>query len=98
MAILSNIKVLWITIIILILLAGAVTLNLGVFINAVISFLIVAFAVFLVVKGMNKMQKEEAPPPPDTKECPFCFSTIPIQASRCPHCTSELAPAAAPTS
>ncbi len=72
--------------------AGAVTLNLGVFINTVISFLIVAFAVFLVVKGMNKLQREEAPPPPDSKECPFCFSTIPIQASRCPHCTSVLTP------
>ena len=78
--------------------AGAVTLNWGFFINTVISFLIVAFAVFLVVKGMNKLQKEEAPPPPDTKECPFCYSAIPIQASRCPHCTSELAPAAATTS
>ena len=72
--------------------AGAVTLNLGIFINTVISFLIVAFAVFLVVKGMNKLQREEAPPPPDSKECPFCFSTIPIQASRCPHCTSVLTP------
>jgi len=70
--------------------AGAVTLNLGVFINTVISFLIVAFAVFLVVKGMNKMQREAPPPPADTKECPYCFTTIPIQASRCPHCTSQL--------
>lgn len=74
--------------------AGAVTLNIGLFINSVISFLIVAFAVFLVVKGMNKLQREEAPPPPDTKECPFCYTSIPIQASRCPHCTSELTPAA----
>jgi large conductance mechanosensitive channel len=71
--------------------AGAVTLNLGVFVNTVISFLILAFAVFLVVKGMNKMQRQEAPAPPNTKECPFCFSAIPIQASRCPHCTSKLA-------
>jgi large conductance mechanosensitive channel len=70
--------------------AGAVTLNLGVFINTVISFLIVAFAVFLVVKGMNRLKQEEAPPPA-TKECPFCFTTIPIQANRCPHCTSQLA-------
>jgi large conductance mechanosensitive channel len=76
--------------------AGAVTVNLGVFINTVISFLIVAFSVFLVIKGMNKMQREAPPPPPDSKECPFCFTTIPIQASRCPHCTSELA--AAPSS
>jgi len=77
--------------------AGAVTLNWGLFINAVISFLIIAFAVFLVIKGMNILQRPEAPPPPDSKECPFCFSTIPIQASRCPHCTSELTPAASTT-
>lgn len=70
--------------------AGAVTLNIGVFINSVISFLIVAFAVFLVIKGMNKMQREKPAPAPDTKECPFCFSTIPLQASRCPYCTSQL--------
>jgi large conductance mechanosensitive channel len=73
--------------------AGAVTLNWGLFINAVISFLIIAFAVFLVIKGMNVLQRPEAPPPPDSKECPFCFTNIPIQATRCPHCTSELAPA-----
>jgi len=77
--------------------AGAVTLNLGVFINTVISFLIVAFAVFLVVKGMNKMQREAPPPPPDSKECPFCHTNIPLQASRCPHCTSQLAEAEATT-
>jgi large conductance mechanosensitive channel len=78
--------------------AGAVTLNLGLFINTIISFLIVAFAVFLVIKGINQMQREEAPPPPDTKECPFCFTTIPIQASRCPHCTSQLEQVATTTS
>jgi large conductance mechanosensitive channel len=78
--------------------AGAVTLNLGLFINTIISFLIVAFAVFLVIKGINRMKQEEAPPPPDTKECPFCFTTIPIQASRCPHCTSQLEQVAATTS
>lgn len=71
--------------------AGAVTLNLGAFINTVISFLIIAFAVFLVVKGVNQLKRQEAPAPPDTKECPFCFTAIPIQASRCPHCTSQLA-------
>jgi large conductance mechanosensitive channel len=71
--------------------AGAVTLNVGVFINAIISFLIVALAVFMVVKGMNTMKNQEAPPPPDTKECPFCLSTIPMKAQRCPHCTSQLA-------
>ena len=76
--------------------AGAVTVNYGVFFNAVVSFLIVAFAVFLLIKGINSMKrKEEAPPAePTTKECPFCMSTIAIKASRCPSCTSELAPAA----
>jgi large conductance mechanosensitive channel len=74
--------------------AGAVTLNLGVFLNTVISFLIVAFAVFLVVKGVNTMKREAPPPPPDTRECPFCLSTIPVKAQRCPHCTSQLAAAA----
>jgi large conductance mechanosensitive channel len=77
--------------------AGAVTLNLGLFINTVISFLIIAFAVFLVIKGLNRMKREEAAPPaePTTKECPFCLSTIPLKATRCPHCTSELGTAPA---
>jgi large conductance mechanosensitive channel len=72
--------------------AGAVTMNYGVFINTIISFLIVAFAVFLLVRAINKMKRqEEAPPPvPTMKECAYCFSKIPIQATRCPHCTSEL--------
>jgi len=72
--------------------AGAVTMNYGVFINTIISFLIVAFAVFLLVRTVNKMKRqEEAPPPaPNTKECAYCFSKIPIQATRCPNCTSEL--------
>jgi len=72
--------------------AGAVTLNLGVFINTIISFIIIAFAVFLVIKGINRMKREKEAPPaePNTKECSFCFTTIPIQASRCPHCTSQL--------
>jgi len=74
--------------------AGAVTINLGVFLNNVISFLIVALAVFFLVKGINNLKrKEEAapPPPPDSKDCPFCVSSVPIKATRCPHCTSELA-------
>jgi large conductance mechanosensitive channel len=75
--------------------AGAVTLNMGVFINTVISFLIVAFAVFLVIKGMNTMKRQAPPPSPDTKECPFCFTTIPIKSQRCPHCTSQLTGATA---
>ena len=72
--------------------AGAVTLNLGIFINTIISFIIIAFAVFLVIKAINRMKREEEAPPaePTTTECPFCFTTIPIQASRCPHCTSQL--------
>jgi large conductance mechanosensitive channel len=77
--------------------AGAVTLNLGIFINTVISFVIIAFAVFLVIKGINRMKKEEVAPPaePTTKECPFCLSTIALKATRCPHCTSELGTAPA---
>ena len=70
--------------------AGAVTVNYGIFINSIISFLIVAFAVFLLIKNINRLQKEEAPAAPDTKECPFCASTIALKATRCPHCTSEL--------
>lgn len=72
--------------------AGAVTISYGLFINAVISFLIVAFAVFMLIKGINKLQREKEAPPaePTTKECPFCMSTIPIKASRCPSCTSQL--------
>ena len=72
--------------------AGAVTLNYGMFINTIISFLIVAYVVFLLIRNINKAKKqEEAPPPePTTKECAFCFSVIPIKAIRCPHCTSEL--------
>ncbi len=71
--------------------AGAVTLNLGIFINTVISFVIIAFAVFLVIKGINRLKREKEAPAaePVTKECPFCFSTIPIKATRCPHCTSQ---------
>ncbi len=72
--------------------AGAVTLNYGVFINAVISFLIIAFAVYIVVRNVNKLKRqEETPPPaPTDKECPFCLSLIPLKAVRCPQCTSEL--------
>jgi large conductance mechanosensitive channel len=71
--------------------AGAVTLNYGVFVNSVVSFLIVAFAVFLVVRGVNAMRRKEAPPAaPTTRDCPFCATAIPVKASRCPHCTSEL--------
>lgn len=70
--------------------AGAVTVNYGVFINAVITFLIVAFAVFLLVRAANRLQPQEAPAPPSTKECPYCRMAIPVGATRCPQCTSEL--------
>jgi large conductance mechanosensitive channel len=72
--------------------AGAVTMNYGVFINTIISFIIVAYAVFLLIRTLNRLKrKEEAPPvAPTTKECPFCLSVVPLKAVRCPHCTSEL--------
>jgi len=72
--------------------AGAVTLNYGLFINSVVSFLIVAFAVFLLVRTINRLrqQEEAAAPAATTKSCPRCFSEIPLQATRCPHCTSDL--------
>jgi large conductance mechanosensitive channel len=72
--------------------AGAVTLNYGVFADTIISFLIVAFAVFLLVRAVNRLKRQEAAPPavPTTKECPFCLSVVPLKAVRCPHCTSEL--------
>ena len=74
--------------------AGAATINYGIFLNTVIDFVIVAFVVFLLVRQINRLKREEeAPPPaaPTTQECPFCISTIPIKATRCPNCTSELA-------
>lgn len=72
--------------------AGAVTISYGLFFNAVLSFVIVAFAVFLLIRSINKLQAEEEAPPeePTTKECVFCCSSIPIKATRCGNCTSEL--------
>jgi len=72
--------------------AGAITLNYGVFINTVISFVISAIAIFFVVRAINTLRKreEEAPTAPNTKECPFCLSAIPLMAIRCPYCTSAL--------
>ncbi len=72
--------------------AGAVTLNYGIFINAIISFIIVAFAVFLLVRTINRLKRQSEEPPvvPVTKECPFCISVIPIKAVRCAHCTTDL--------
>ncbi|CAN5283283.1 large-conductance mechanosensitive channel protein MscL [soil metagenome] len=76
--------------------AGAPTLNYGLFINALISFLIVAFAVFMLVRSYNRLrrEKESIAAEPTDKECPFCRFEIPLAATRCPHCTSELAEAA----
>ncbi len=70
--------------------AGAVTLNYGVFLNTCIDFLLVAFAVFLLVKQVNRMRKPAPAPVVATKECPFCTSAIPLKATRCPQCTSEI--------
>ena len=71
--------------------AGAVTLNYGLFINAVVSFLIVALVLFLMIRLFERLRRsEEAPAEPTTRECPFCFSTVAIKATRCAHCTSEL--------
>jgi large conductance mechanosensitive channel len=70
--------------------AGAATLNYGLFINNVIDFLIVAFAIFLLVRQLNRLNRAPAPAPSQTMECPFCASTISIRATRCPNCTSSL--------
>jgi len=72
--------------------AGAVTLNYGLFVNTIISFAIISFAIFLLIKNINRLKRLEETPPavPTTRECPFCLSTIPIKAVKCSHCTSKL--------
>jgi large conductance mechanosensitive channel len=70
--------------------AGAVTLNYGMFVSNVVTFLIVAFAIFLVVRLANRLRPPEAAAAPNTKDCPFCRMAIPVDAKRCPHCTSDL--------
>ena len=70
--------------------AAAPTINYGVFINTILEFLIVAFVVFLVVKSINRMHRQPEELPPTVKACPFCISSIPVQATRCPSCTSQL--------
>ena len=72
--------------------AGAVTVNYGLFVNSVISFLIVAFAVFLLVRAINRLRRGQEQPAatPATKECPYCCSSVPLKASRCPYCISQL--------
>ncbi len=75
--------------------AGAVTLNYGVFIMTIITFLIIGFVVFMIVRTLNRLKKEEevAEKPSNQKECGYCFSAIPAKATRCPNCTSQLKPA-----
>ncbi|MHB1414563.1 MAG: large conductance mechanosensitive channel protein MscL [Chloroflexota bacterium] len=77
--------------------AGAATINYGLFLNTVIDFVLVAFVVFLLVREINRMRRaqEKPAPAPATKECPFCLSAVPVKATRCPHCTSELVVVAA---
>jgi large conductance mechanosensitive channel len=72
--------------------AGAVTLNVGVFINTLINFLIIAFAVFMLVRFLQRLKRPKSAATPVAKDCPLCAMTIPLKAKRCPHCTSELAP------
>ena len=72
--------------------AGAPTINYGVFLNTVLDFLIVAFAIFLLVRQINRWSKPAPAAAPATKDCPYCLSAIPIKATRCPHCTSTLTP------
>ena len=69
---------------------GAATINYGLFMNNIIDFLIVAFSIFIVIKQLDRFKKKEAPAPETTKECKYCYSSIPVKATRCPHCTSEL--------
>lgn len=71
--------------------AGAPTINYGLFINTIINFIIVALAIFVVIRQVNAMKRKPAPPEPNTKECPYCKESIPKAAVKCPHCTSDLA-------
>jgi large conductance mechanosensitive channel len=73
---------------------GAVTINIGLFLNAMLSFTLVAFAAFMLVRTVNRLRRDETPPPPpSTRKCPYCVTDIPLAATRCPQCTSEVAPA-----
>jgi large conductance mechanosensitive channel len=73
--------------------AGAATINYGIFLNTVIDFIIVAFAIFLLIRQVNKFKRQPPAAPPNTKDCPFCATAIPISAKRCPNCTSQLSAA-----
>jgi large conductance mechanosensitive channel len=70
--------------------AGAATINYGVFLMTIVDFLIVAFVIFLIVRQINAMKAKPAPAAPNTKQCPYCLSAVPLKATRCPFCTSEL--------
>lgn len=70
--------------------AGAPTINYGVFVNTVIDFVIIALVIFLMIKQVNRLKAKPQPVPPNTKECPFCYTSIPIKATRCPNCTSVI--------
>lgn len=70
--------------------AGAATINYGIFLNTVIDFAIIAFVLFMIIKGMNSMKRKEAAAAPTTKDCPHCCTAIPLNAKRCPACTSPL--------
>jgi large conductance mechanosensitive channel len=75
--------------------AGAPTINYGLFVNTVVDFVIIAFAIFIVIKQINRLKKAPPPEDPTTKECPHCLSQIPIKATKCAHCTSEVPETAA---
>jgi large conductance mechanosensitive channel len=70
--------------------AGAATINYGLFLNALVGFFIVAFVLFLLVRWVNRLKKPTQVPAPESKPCPFCYTEIPVKATRCPHCTSQL--------
>jgi large conductance mechanosensitive channel len=70
--------------------AGAATLNYGIFFNNILNFLIIAFAIFLLIKQVNRLHKPEPAAAPATKDCPYCLSAVPLKAAKCAHCTSEL--------
>lgn len=71
--------------------AGAPTINYGAFVNTILDFIIVAFVIFLLIRQMNRLMPAAPPAPPSTKDCAFCASAIPLRATRCPNCTSQLA-------